>query len=131
MKIIVYPTASGFSVLCWWSRPAVTSDAAWRPAGEILDAKEFADETEARSYIARNFPEIPQANFVIRDAVQDEDTERLRQGWRDSIPLWEGAASALRELGYGDNEIARPGGNSAAQYDAMAAECRKHLSENN
>lgn len=66
-KIIVYPTAYGFNVLANWPHPAVTHDAAWRPAHEIQSAKVFPDETAAKSYIARHFPQIPMANFVIRD----------------------------------------------------------------
>lgn len=68
-KIIIYPTTHDFAVLAAWPHPSCTADAAWRPHYEIADAKRFANETEAQSYIRRNFPMLPLEHFVIRDAV--------------------------------------------------------------
>ena len=58
-----------------------------------------------------------------------DDIAYLIKGWRESIPKWEAAAKALRDAGYRDDECARPGGYSAAQCDANAAECRAHLAK--
>lgn len=63
--IITYPAAFGSYVLASSRHPAVTVDAAWRPISEIESGKRFADEVEAKSYIARWFPEIPVANFAL------------------------------------------------------------------
>lgn len=68
-KRIVYPTAYGFTVLANWPHPAATPDAAWRPASEIGAAKHFQNERDAKSYIAKHFPEIPVFNFVIEEVV--------------------------------------------------------------
>lgn len=64
---ITYPTAYGFNVLATWPFYGVAPNAVWRPADEVYMAKLFSSERKARSFIAKYFPHIPQANFVIEE----------------------------------------------------------------
>jgi len=70
-KIIVVPTAEYLGVLVTCDHPALTHDAAWGyGAHRLADAKQFADETAARTYLARYLPDLPAGAVVICDAEE-------------------------------------------------------------